>query len=53
MLVAANRQLYQWIRNLSEVVDFRDCISISERAENEQYDMELLLRFLGCVDILT
>ena len=46
MLVAANAELYRWIRTLSEDPNFRDCVPLSERRMAEQYDMELVLRFI-------
>jgi hypothetical protein len=41
-----NREMYQWIRELSNDSNFSECIAISDRAAEEQYDMELALRFL-------
>lgn len=46
ILVMMNRDLYKWIRNLSGDIKFRACIALSDRAVEEQYDMELVLRFI-------
>ncbi|WP_321476980.1 DUF262 domain-containing protein [uncultured Paludibaculum sp.] len=46
ILVMMNRSFYQWIRSLSQNALFIDCIGLSDRAVEEQYDMELVLRFI-------
>lgn len=46
ILVMLNREFYQWIRDLSTHPSFVECTALSERAIQEQYDMELVLRFL-------
>jgi hypothetical protein len=46
ILVMFNREMFQWMKNLSQNEMFRECIALSERPLEEQYDMELLLRFL-------
>jgi hypothetical protein len=46
ILVMLNRDLYKWMKALSEDNDFRECVALSDRASDEQYDMELVLRFL-------
>jgi hypothetical protein len=46
ILVMMNRDLYKWMRLLSEDAHFQACIALSERAVEEQYDMELVLRFI-------
>lgn len=46
MLVSVNPQFYHWMRELSMDRNFKDCITITDRAIEEQYDMELVLRFL-------
>lgn len=50
ILVMLNRSRFDWLKKLSEDNNFRDCISLSTRALNEQYDMELVLRFLILVE---
>lgn len=47
LLVMLNRDLFQWMKGLSDDTNFRDCIALSDRAIDEQYDMELVLRFLA------
>ncbi len=46
ILVMANRDLYQWLRELSQYESFQETISLSERPLQEQYDVELVLRFI-------
>ena len=46
ILVMVNRDFYLWLRELSRDVAFSECIALSDRALDEQYDMELALRFL-------
>jgi len=46
ILVMMNSGLYRWIRDLSRDANFVTCVALSERSIDEQYDMELVLRFL-------
>lgn len=46
ILVMFNREMFQWMKNLSQNEMFRECIALSDRPLEEQYDMELLLRFI-------
>jgi len=47
MLVAGNPQFYKWLQEeLASYPSFRDCVVLSERAYDERYDVELVLRFL-------
>lgn len=46
LLIMSNRDVYRWLRNLSQNSAFQSCISLSDKARQEQYDLELLLRFL-------
>jgi hypothetical protein len=46
ILVMMNRALYQWLRELSQDKNFIACVALSDRATEEQYDMELVLRFI-------
>jgi uncharacterized protein with ParB-like and HNH nuclease domain len=46
LLVMIDKAFFIWMKELSENPDFQNCISVSERAMNERYDMELVLRFL-------
>ena len=50
ILVMMNRTLYQWLRELSQDKNFISCVALSDRAIEEQYDMELVLRFIGVSD---
>jgi hypothetical protein len=47
MLVAGNPEFYRWLQEeLASYPAFRDCVVLSERAYDERYDVELVLRFL-------
>jgi hypothetical protein len=46
ILVMQNRKFYEWIRSLSQYGPFQDAINLSERPLQEQYDVELVLRFI-------
>ncbi|HXA41632.1 MAG TPA: DUF262 domain-containing protein [Candidatus Solibacter sp.] len=46
LLVSINRGRYEWMRALSDYEPFRLCASLPDNSEDEQYDMELVLRFL-------
>jgi hypothetical protein len=46
ILVMYNRDMFNWLKNLSENEMFQECIALSEKQNDEQYDIELLLRFL-------
>ncbi|HSY98582.1 MAG TPA: DUF262 domain-containing protein [Terriglobales bacterium] len=46
ILVMMNRDLYRWMRQLAEDTNFTSCVALSDRALEEQYDMELVLRFI-------
>jgi Protein of unknown function DUF262 len=46
ILVMLNRNLYEWLRNLSADRNFVSCTALSDRSSEEQYDMELVLRFV-------
>ncbi|MFN8427564.1 MAG: DUF262 domain-containing protein [Anaerolineales bacterium] len=46
ILVMMNNDIYRWLRTLSQNDDFRECISLTDKALEEQYDMDLALRFV-------
>jgi uncharacterized protein with ParB-like and HNH nuclease domain len=46
ILVMLNKDFYRWIKELANEESFVNCVGLSERAVVEQYDMELVLRFL-------
>lgn len=46
ILVMFNENMLTWMEKLREDEMFQTCISVSDRSIKEQYDMELLLRFL-------
>ena len=46
MLIMANPAAYHWIAELAKDESFQTCVSLSDRAQLEQYDVELVTRFL-------
>jgi len=47
LLVMLNRDLFRWMKDdLAAYKPFVDCVALSDRALYEQYDLELVLRFL-------
>lgn len=46
ILVMINKEDFLWLKNLTEYQNFQDAISLSDKNNNEQYDMELALRYL-------
>jgi hypothetical protein len=46
LMVMAYPETYEWIRALSDIPDFRQTLSLSDRNMKEQYHMELATRFL-------
>jgi hypothetical protein len=46
ILVMLNKDLYVWMRTLATDPTFVSCAALSDKAIQEQYDMELILRFL-------
>lgn len=46
MLVAANAPFFAWLKNLAGFEPFRDCTALSDRPLEEQFNLELVLRFL-------
>lgn len=46
ILVMLNRDFYTWLKELSQVSEFKDCVALTDRAVEEQFDLELVLRFV-------
>jgi Protein of unknown function DUF262 len=46
IIVMLSKDVYRWMKALAEDESFRDCVALSDRAVEEQYDMELVLRFI-------
>lgn len=42
-----NRDFYFWLKDLASYEAFKNCVSLSERLIDEQYDLELVLRFFA------
>lgn len=46
LLLMLNKQFFLWVKKLSELSVFKECIPITERQEIEQFGVELVVRFL-------
>ena len=46
ILVMINREVYQWMKLLSSNEAYREVLALTDRANDEQYDLDLLLRFI-------
>ncbi|NJK69702.1 MAG: DUF262 domain-containing protein [Richelia sp. CSU_2_1] len=46
ILLMLNKNLYNLMRSLADRSSFKNCIALSDRLYEEQYDMELVLRFI-------
>lgn len=46
ILVMENKEMFKWLKDLSQNANFQECIAVSDRLMEEQYDIELLLRFI-------
>jgi len=46
ILIMTNRNFYEWLRSLSEYENFRACLNITDRAIEEAFDTELVVRFI-------
>jgi Protein of unknown function DUF262 len=47
LLIMVNRDFYFWLKELQEMEVFQVAVSPSDRAQEEQYDLELVLRFFA------
>lgn len=50
ILLMLNKDLYNLMRSLADHESFKSCIALSDRLYDEQYDMELVLRFILLFD---
>jgi Protein of unknown function DUF262 len=46
IVISVNPDFYRWMKDLSRNEDFQSCIAINEQSLEEQYDLEILSRFL-------
>ncbi|MEU5263409.1 DUF262 domain-containing protein [Amycolatopsis sp. NPDC021455] len=47
MVIATDRTFYRWIERLSKHESFVETTSLTDRLKDEQYDLELVLRYLA------
>ena len=45
-LVMENKNIYRWLRDLASHEKFQECVALTDRSLEQQYDMELVLRFI-------
>jgi len=50
ILLMLNKDLFDLVRSLADRESFKSCIALSDRLYEEQYDMELVLRFILLFD---
>lgn len=50
MLISIDKSSFEWMQSLRDSEDFQACIALTDKAKDEQYDMELVLRFITLVD---
>jgi hypothetical protein len=50
IVLMLNNKLYELMRSLADRESFKNCISLSDRLYEEQYDMELVSRFILLYD---
>ncbi|NJN61064.1 MAG: DUF262 domain-containing protein [Coleofasciculaceae cyanobacterium RL_1_1] len=46
ILVMTNRDFFFWVKELGEYPPFLDCLLLTERAQQEAFDLELITRFV-------
>jgi uncharacterized protein with ParB-like and HNH nuclease domain len=46
ILIMENRKMFSWLSELAKDEGFEQCIVLTDRAKEEQYDMDLALRFV-------
>jgi Protein of unknown function DUF262 len=46
IIVSLNPSLYKWMKKLSDDENFQSCLAFNEKLIDEQYDLEILSRFL-------
>lgn len=46
ILVQLNSELFQWLQFLSEFEPFNECVVLTDNAISQQYNLELILRFI-------
>lgn len=51
LMIMTNRKFYMFLEDLARNEDFNQCISITDRKEDEQFKLELILRLLISVKI--
>ncbi|WP_223161858.1 DUF262 domain-containing protein [Salinicola endophyticus] len=50
ILIMINPDFFEWVSDMAGRQEFQDCLPLSERQRQEQYDSELLIRFLALAE---
>jgi hypothetical protein len=51
LLISVDRDFYRWLASLAKSESFQKCLPLTERQEEEQYDLELATRFMALRNI--
>ena len=46
IIVMIDKEFFFWLKGLAEYEPFQECIALTDKALSEQYDLELVLRFI-------
>lgn len=46
IIVMIDRDFFFWLKSLAEYEPFQECVALTDKALSEQYDLELVLRFI-------
>ncbi len=46
ILIMVNKPFFDWVSELGSIAEFKACLPLTERQYKEQFDMELVVRFL-------
>jgi uncharacterized protein with ParB-like and HNH nuclease domain len=50
LLIMLNRNVFNWLEDLSKIQEFKDTLSLTERSLNERYESELALRLFAVLN---
>jgi len=53
LLIMENPEFYRWLTTLQATSAFQNTVAVSDRAKDERYDAELVIRFLSLKDSTT
>lgn len=47
LLIMLNQPAFMWLEEISQLPEFENCLTLTDRAISERYDMELALKYLS------